>query len=287
MAVVEQQLEKIGHTLPDSPQLMNKANVLLKSAKYYFEHRQFTEAYREAQRALRPVRILMRAQWDAAVTKLETPVASPWAVSFYTLPRHWEFMDQVKGTKFGENLIKDGDFEIVPGRKQEEWYPQEATLDDVVMSAERVSQVSMATIDAKTKKLDGKRGTLTPKQGQQFLLLTIKPKFKDQPVPKALERTFLSINSPWVTLPPGTLVRVSGWMAVPDEIQASPDGALFFDSAGSEPLAVRLTSRTDGWKHFTLYRTVPETGVIKVTLAMTGLGRVAFDDVKIEAAVPK
>ena len=214
-------------------------------------------------------------------------MASPWAVSFYTLPRHWEFMDQVKGSKFGDNLIKDGDFEIVPGRKQEEWYPQESTLDDVEMRAERVTEVSMATTDPKTKK-DGKRGNLGPKQGKQFLLLTIKPKSKDLPVPKALERTFLSINSPWVTLPPGTLVARKRL-----DVRSRPNpglpgrGACSSTAPAASPWPVRLTGRTDGWKHFTLYRTVPETGMIKVTLAMTGLGRVAFDDVKIEAAAAK
>jgi hypothetical protein len=280
---VEEQLEKAGHSLPDSAMLLKDANERIDAANKLWNNHQFGASYRKAQEAMRPVRILMRAQWDAAVRPLETPVASPWAVSFYTLPKHWEFMDQITSAKAGDNMIPGGDFEVVPGRAQESWSPQESTLDDVDMRAERVFEVSMATTDSKTKKA-GARAKLEAKQGKQFVLLEIKPKTvgKDIPVPKVLERTFLSIVSPTVKLPPGTLVRVSGWMAVPDPIQASADGALLYDSIGGEPLAVRLTGQTEGWKHFTLYRRVPASGVMNVTLALTGLGRVAFDDIKIE-----
>jgi hypothetical protein len=54
-----------------------------------------------------------------------------------------------------------------------------------------------------------------------------------------------------------------------------------FDSAGGEPLAVRLTNATE-WKHFSFYRKVGPSGSIHVTLALTGMGTVYFDDWKIE-----
>src|SRR5262249_35817472 len=115
--------------------------------------------------------------------------------------------------------------------------------------------------------------------GKQCVLLEVKPK-KDQTL-AALERTFLAITSPPVQLPPGTLVQVSAWARIPEAITASPDGALFYDSAGGEPLGIRLTEKTP-WKKFTLYRRVPSTGSISVTLALTGIGAVYFDDVRIE-----
>jgi hypothetical protein len=98
---------------------------------------------------------------------------------------------------------------------------------------------------------------------------------------KALERTFLAINSPAVQLPAGTPVVISGWVRIPQPITASVDGALLYDSAGGEPLAVRLNGATE-WKKFTLYRQVPASGQIFVTMALTGLGTAYFDDVRIE-----
>jgi hypothetical protein len=273
VAKVEEQLDRIGHPLPDSAALLRDAENRLNVAKDLWEKNQFGQAYREAQRALRPARIMMKAQWDKAVWGLDSAVASPYAVSFYTLPRHWEFMDQVNAAQAAANVLIGGDFETVPGRTQEAWYPQESTLDDVVMRAERVSEL-------------GKPGApiLLAKEGKQFLVLEIKPKAKDQPVPKALERTYLAINSPTVKLPPGTLVRVSGWICIPEPIQASSDGALLYDSAGGEPLGIRLTGAT-AWKKFTLYRRVPASGMMNVTVALTGLGRAAFDDLRIEPLI--
>ena len=88
-----------------------------------------------------------------------------------------------------------------------------------------------------------------------------------------------------MSMPPGTLVQVSGWVCIPEAITASPDGALMYDSAGGEPLAIRLTE-PDVWKKYTVYRRVPASGTIKLTLALTGVGTVYFDDIRIEPLVP-
>ncbi|MCS7046762.1 MAG: hypothetical protein NZO58_10430, partial [Gemmataceae bacterium] len=103
--------------------------------------------------------------------------------------------------------------------------------------------------------------------------------------PLALERTLVALTSPAVPLPPGSLVQVSGWICIPVPITASSDGALLYDSAGGEPLAIRLSEPTP-WKKFTLYRRVPPSGTIQVTLALTGLGTVYFDDLRIEPLAP-
>jgi hypothetical protein len=123
-----------------------------------------------------------------------------------------------------------------------------------------------------------------PHGGRQCLMLQIKPKNEQAP-PVALERTFLAIHSPAVKLEPGSLVRITGWVRIPAMIGASADGALLYDSAGGEPLAVRLTAPTR-WKKFALYRRVPASGSINVTVALTGLGAVYFDDLQIEPLQP-
>jgi hypothetical protein len=81
-------------------------------------------------------------------------------------------------------------------------------------------------------------------------------------------------------------VRISAWMKIPAGTSGSPDGALFYDSAGGEPLAVRLTATAkNDWQRVTLYRRVPANGTIQVTLALTSLGVVLFDDVRVEPLV--
>jgi hypothetical protein len=305
---IQGQLEQMGATIPDANALLADSKRRLQKSKQLWNARNFSEAYHEAQRALRPVRILMRAQWEKAVRGLDTPVASPFAVSFYTLPKHWEFMAQVRKSSVGVNLLRGGDFELVADRKQETWRPDRQSLDDVELIAERVTELNVPRVEVKElkpitkdskkeeremeekKKENAKKtppSTKAPElpvEGKQCAMLQIKP-HNGKTAPPALERTMMALISPDVKLPPGTLVQVSGWVNIPSPITASPDGALMFDSAGGEPLAIRLTDPTP-WKKFSVFRRVPASGTINVTLALTGIGTVYFDDIRIEPLVP-
>jgi hypothetical protein len=291
VAKVEGELEELNHRLPDGGALLEDARRRIQLSANHRRNGSIVEAYTEAQRAVRPLRILMRAQWEEATKELDTPVASPYAVSFYTLPRHWRFRDELTRSRAAANVLPGGDFEQPePLRAKPPTNPQapnivrtgaiepppdpgwrgwqiadEPPLDDVTLSARRIPELAH--------------------EGKQVLRLEIKPNEPKQ-APVALERTFLAVHSPAVRLPAGTLVRISGWVRIPETIQASADGALMYDSAGGEPLAVRLLGPEKKWKKFTLYRRVPASGSIHVTLALTGLGKVDFDDVRIEPLVP-
>jgi hypothetical protein len=294
---VERELEQAGHTQPDAKHLLDDARKRLDRAKQHWNDRLYPDAYRAAQQALRPVRILMRAQWDSAVKAVDgNPSATPYAASFYTLPRHWEMVAQVKASKPGTNLLVGGGFEADPKQVQEGWtlLPSLA-LDNVDLKAERIALAknqakTPAVIESKTKGKDKSKAptpptNVEPKEGKQVLMLEVKPKAA-MPTPAALEGTFLAVNSPAVHLPPGTLVQVSAWVNLPSTLTGSVDGALFYDSVGGEPLGVRLTAAT-GWKQYILYRRVPANGAISLTLALTGVGTVYFDDVRIEPLTEK
>lgn len=267
VAKINEELEQAGIRLPDAQALIEDARRRTQLCASFRRDGDSRRAYGEAERALRPLRILMRAQWDAAVKELDTPVASPYTASFFTLPRHWKFREAIASSRVATNVLPEGDFEQPPTAMSSQWRLQEEPpLDDVTISAKRVAD--------------------EPVQGKQALLLEIAPKEKDPKlVPAALERTFLAVHSPAVRLAPGSLVRISGWVRIPKAITATTDGALLYDSAGGEPLAVRITAETKKWKQFTLYRRVPASGSIHVTLALTGLGKAYFDDVKIEPMI--
>jgi hypothetical protein len=270
VAKVNEQLVKEGHSLPDGEALLKNARERIKSCVDAWNEGDFRESYFEANRALRPLRILMRAHWELATKELDSPVASQYAVSFYTLARHWPFYDQVKNATVGANVLPGGDFETDPTTAPQAWVADEVNLDP------------------RSVELAARRVTDQPHAGAQCLMLEIKakttpgPDGKVPPAPAALERTFLAIHSPVVHLAPGTPVRISAWVRNPATIAASADGALLYDSAGGEPLAIRLTTELKKWRKVTLYRRVPASGSINVTLALTGLGKVYFDDVRIE-----
>jgi hypothetical protein len=376
VARIEGELEQAGHTLPDAPKLVEQSRERLRVCEQQWEIGNYAEAYAEAERSMRPLRILMRAQWEQAVRGLDIPTASPYAVSFYTLPRHWRFMQQIGQMTAGNNVLPDGDFETPPERVPEYWTPQEANMDGMELRARRVAvnklpvqpnKPNPALMKLKStplfnwvlttpNEMSSPIEAPKPELGEQCLELQIRPPLppgtvdpetmppspgmqpqrpltprttpivtrgqmpdartaspgsrpgqrqpyvpqaqsplqapttqptdaKAPPPPAALERTFLAINSPAVHLPPGTLVRISVWMFVPAGIMSSADGALFYDSAGGEPLAVRINSAMN-WKKFTLYRRVPASGSLYVTMALTGLGKVYFDNVRIEPLLP-
>jgi hypothetical protein len=266
VATIEAELERAGHILKNGDKLLENAKTRLQLCAQHYNNGEFAEAYAEGQRALRPLRILMRSQWNEAVKSLDgNPVASPYAVSFYTLPRHWRFMEEIKRQSAGANQLIGGDFETaaVDGLPTG-WTVERVSLDDVELLSKVVASEQQ--------------------QGKTCLLLQISPKNPLAP-PKALERTFLAVHTPKLQMQPGTLVRVSGWMRVPAEIKASVDGAMFYDSAGDEPLSLRVTGVTP-WKKYTFFRRVPASGELTVTFALTGMGFALFDDVRVEPLFP-
>jgi hypothetical protein len=266
VARIHEELKKLGKKIDDGDDLMETARLWLEKSRKRRIDGQFEEAYKEAQLALSAIRILMRQHWDAAVKKLTTPVACPFALSFYTLPRFWQYYEEIAKLRPGKNVLTDGDFEWPPNTRDRAWGLENVpSLDEVEGEAKRVAN--------------------DPREGKQCLMLKLKPKNAVKSA-QVLERTFLALHSPAVSLPPGTPVRISAWVRVPDEIIGSPDGALLYDSAGGEPLAVRISLPTV-WRQFILYRTVPDSGTINVSMAMTGLGTVYFDDIRIEPLVEK
>jgi hypothetical protein len=256
------ELDKGGHPLPDGQELLKKARGYLASCEELRRTGDYGEAYLEAQRAMRPLRIIMRAEWDKAVKELSTPVASPYALGYYTLPRHWEFWQDVQQRRAASNVLPDGDFEAANDQAPEGWLIEEVpSLDDVTVEALRVKD--------------------DPKVGKQCLMLKMAAK-DGQLAPPVLERSYLAIHSPAVRLQPGTLVKISAWLKIPAALGATTDGALLFDSVGGEPLALRMIGPTKGWEKFTFYRKVPASGTLNVTMALQGLGKVYFDDVRVE-----
>ncbi len=260
------QLEELGHPQSSSVSLLADARKHLYTAQEALQRGGVTDyatAYEESQRAMRPLRKLMRLDWEHALRGVDHPVSSPFTISFQTLPQHWKMVRDVRTSQSLPNLLPTGDFEWPTQQPPTDWIMQQVTLDEVRLKYERVTE------DAK--------------EGRQCLKLEIVPNDLTAK-PAALERTFLAYHSPKVNLKPGMLVRISGWIKIPKPIEASKDGVLFFDSIGGESLAVRLSAAT-GWRQFSLYRRVPESGQVSVSLALTGIGTVYFDDIRIEPLV--
>ncbi|CAN5259662.1 hypothetical protein BH11PLA2_BH11PLA2_11350 [soil metagenome] len=260
--------------------LLLQARQSMRLSAKAFDNAQYDVAFREARAALRPIRVVMHDHWLNAMNSLTCVTSSPYAVGFYTLPQHWELAAKMQAAKPGENLLKYGGFELsetasgdgaavasLPG-----WTTRQTSLDGCAMVG------SIFTMNAE---ITGKAKDL----GKNCLRLKVTPpkpvNAKNTEPPQALERTALAVTSPLVDAKPGSWVRVSFRASVPKPLEASADGAVVFDTAGGEPLAVRI-QHTKDWQRFALYRQVPADGKIGITFALTGLGTAYFDDVRIE-----
>jgi hypothetical protein len=259
-------LAEQGHAQPDGAALLRRARESLERAQRHRKNGEHSEAYTAAEVGLRALRLLMRTHWDRAVRDLDSPVASIYALSFFTLPKHWELLAQLKGMRPAPSLLPYGDFELPPDEvRPDGWQLQEVpSLDPVVTRVKRVPTL--------------------PHGGKQCLMMEVGPKDPAR-APAVLERTFVALHSPAVRLQPGSLVRVSAWVKTAGPIGGSIDGAMIYDTVGGEPLAVRIANEPK-WKRYSVYRRVPASGTVNVTVAMTGVGTVYFDDVRIEPLVP-
>ena len=316
--VVYVKLAEMGKSVRGAERLFEETQRYYTQAQQHFTNEQYAMAYRDATRALRPLRIVMRDHWNQAVAGLDTPTASPFAVSYFSLPQHWELARDVQASQPAASRLPLGNFELAGGLplagvtidKLPGWNARTGSLDAdrVAVAAGIVSSEGLDDLK-KPRKSKPEPKTLhsssrpvaapdegytdpAPDLGRAALKLEVRrvvvkdPNGKPLPTDNVLERTFLAVDSPVVKLPPGTLVRVSCWIKVPKAIVGdAAGGVLFYDDAGGEPLSVRLAATDGRWKEYHLYRRVPASGQIGVTLALTGLGVAFFDDVRIEPLI--
>jgi hypothetical protein len=313
---VHEKLAKMGVTVRGADDLFKLAARHHEDARRNFGNELYDKAYADAHRALRPLRVVMRDHWAKATATLDVPTASPYAVSYFSLPQHWEFQREVEAARPLDSVLPHGGFE--PANEVPKaglavdafagWSARFGTIDRVkvaagVVSSEKLDDPKPEKPKPKEPKMFGPSRPVVlpgdgytppaPELGRGVLKLEVRHAGEvgrdGKPVEKTthpLERTFLAVESPAVRLPPGTLVRVSGWVKIPGEIKLTADGALLYDDAGGEPLGVRLLNTEGRWKKFHLYRRVPATGTISLTVALTGVGVAYFDDLRIEPMLP-
>ncbi len=137
--LAEQELKKVVQTharlvelappVPEAHLWIHQAEEHLMKANRARSANNDEEAYLEAIRSMRPLRLLMRTHWDEAVKALDNPIATPYSVSFYTLPRHWELARIVRDTRLGENALPGRGLQFVSTRQTRLARHHDARLD--------------------------------------------------------------------------------------------------------------------------------------------------------------
>ncbi|MEK6259454.1 MAG: hypothetical protein AABP62_12625 [Planctomycetota bacterium] len=262
---VDQQLQQLGVGLPEARRLLEQAKQHSNNADAALKQQQYQSARQHAADAMQLARMLQRAHWENAVKKLPSPVVSPHALSFQTLPAHWRLMRGMpeRSLVAAPNKLPSGEFEDLDTLIAAGWRHEQRAIPGVQSAAELHPSA---------------------KQGQYSLRLAAQSTADEQP-PVSLNKIPVTVVSPPLSVHAGQVVRISGWVKLPQAVLGSLDGATIHDSLLGKTGAWQVKAARD-WQRFELLRVVPESQDLTVTISLHGLGELAIDDLQIVAFAP-
>jgi hypothetical protein len=250
----------IGQTqLPPVAMSLSAAKADLVRADQMLATGDLSGAYFASRNAVLPLGRWKREAWVRAVTPLTSPIASPLATCFNTLPEHLQFMAMIGKSPVGENKLVGGDAEDLPTMLQAGWRNFQRSQTDVESSVEL--------------------SPMAPFNGRSSLHLQARSA-KPEAAPTVIESPPLEIRTAPVRVGPGDIVRIHGQVRIPTAISGSVDGLMIVDSLGGEALAERM-GQTNGWREFVLYRAARQAGEVSLDFKLTGLGEAWIDDVSV------
>lgn len=221
-------------------------------------------AYEFLERGRQHLSAVRYYHWRLAVDSFPSPVASPGCVCFPALPLHQALSQRLQASVWGANAMAGGDFEHLSHLQTTGWRHQVCPDPDLKTSVEL--------------------SLYHPHAGRSALRLQCWPLRPGQ-APLAIETPPVSIVSAPVPVRAGQILRLHGWVRVPQPIRASLDGLLVFDSLAGPELASRILVAPD-WEEFTLYRAAARDGSLTITFALTGLGEAWIDDLTAHLLEP-
>ena len=257
--VIEQQLGDIGRSnanaagaLREAAQFIRQGGSLVAANSVISGNEFFVKANQRL--------ALARLQWvQEAKTPFRSAVASPLANHCSLTPVHWKLASRMSTQSWRPNALAGGDFENLQHMIANGWQQRRTQQPNLR------AQVELSS--------DGK---YAGKLGLKLTVTSAQPNARSTLV----ESTPVWISSAPIDVKAGQMVRIHGWVKVPEAIQGSLDGLMIIDSLGGPDLAERI-HRTEGWQEFCLYRGVPQDGPMSVTFALTGLGIGLVDEVTI------
>ena len=169
-------------------------------------------------------------------------------------------MSQVSAGYWSTNRLQGGDFESLTSLVNRKWqyyrHPSHSIESVVSMSSEFV------------------------RQGRHCLKINTSIS-DDRLIDSSFTESPMWLASPPVAVHAGQMVKINGWVNIPEKLISNGDGLLVFDSIGGVSLAERF-HQTSGWQPFTFLRMAPSDGNVTVTFVMMGIGEAKIDNVSVQ-----
>ncbi len=282
-----------GPLVTDEADLLAKAAESIKAARDYAERLDWDNAWSEARRASRPLRILMRGHWANARDAMEranTPaqdlanenliklnrvkkvgpplglqgVSSPPLASFNMLPQHYRWVEWMKSANFGPNLIPSGSFDEPELMGEIGWNNVGYQVDGRDFVYEFI---------AADNNVPGKMIKITTKTKSGVDIDTLPP-FVDYPI--------AALRSPPVKVSEGQFLRISVFARRNKPTVEGIGGVIVRDSIGGEALQYVSNEAMPKRTRIVLFRRVPADGEMTVTLGLAGADNVFFDNLEVQ-----
>jgi hypothetical protein len=251
------ELQPLSPPVPEATQTLQYARQYLRAADDDLHGRRYDEARRKAQRVLMLTRSVQRAYWNQAVKAVSSPVAYPHTICFETLPDHWRMVRRLNAARSSsENLLRSGDFEDQDAVQAQWTLRSQAGIEN---------PVSLNTRSA---------------QGKYSLALTAMPSGERTP---PADDPLVLLYSPSTTVQAGQLVRVTGKVLVPRDLQGGVDGLVIYDTLNGSVGAHRFrkASPPGKWQTFEMYRDVLSSGEFRLVFELRGWGEAWIDDLHV------
>lgn len=297
-AEINARLALLGQKAKDAEDLIHHSSEAIKLAQEKLDDMDYESAWSEARRASRPLRLLMRAQWDqsflemtraikyrrgdpddrqvraARLAKREikpripllqnTPVTCPTLLSFNTLEQHLEWVAQIRDGYFGANLLPSGSFEEPDTLETAGWSERGHRFEGVATSVRSVEGG-----------VDGSRRAIRLAAGP-----AVKGGIDD--LPPLLDQPAVAVVSPPIAVEARQFLRISVLVRIPRMMTPGGGGVIIRDSIGGEPLQFRTTNSLYDWHEVVLFRRVASNEPLTITLGLAGYGSVFFDDLRVQ-----
>jgi hypothetical protein len=256
MQLIDRQMARMGHSTAASSSAMNEAVNAFRNASGMIEQNSLSIAIPLLHQTDERLSFARREWITEPLGQFQSKMSSPLMAHTSLVPLHWELSKRLATQQWNPNGLAGGDFENLQLLQHSGW--ENRRLDDDLY----VTNVELSDAAA----VGGKYG-LRLEVGAKTPAATI-------------DATPLWIKSPKVPVRAGQLVRIHGWVKIPQVIQGNMDGLMITDSLGGDAMAERIPI-TNGWQEFTLYRGVAADGNLAVTFSLTGVGVAFLDEVTI------
>ncbi len=259
MQLIDQQMGRMGKSSAAASGALNEAVSAFRMAQSQINQNSLQTAVEYLNRTDERLAFMRRDMVTGPLGMFQSKTSTPFVSHASLIPLHWELSSRLGSTSWNPNGLAGGDFENLEHMMSTGW--QNRRLDDRLMT----TQVELS----ETARVDGKYG----------LKLTVAAV---EAMPNLIESTPLWIATPEVPVKGGQLIRIHGWVNVPQVIQGTHDGLMITDSLGGSDMAERIPV-TQGWQEFTLYRGASSDGNLNVTFSLNGIGVAMIDEVTIRS----